>query len=264
MFFFFNALTFARSRGRCWKQRPSASVFDTSHETWRILMHENPCLIPIFRIIREYDLVLLRWIRVGALAPESASCPISTTEHHLTLPQLFCSRLGTFSAYSNFLHTLRVQYCRNIHKRYMCTRPASVHFYFSFLCLPDRNRHFKEKKKWGCSWWRNKRPTATARSPDWHSHRRDADVMQHFSNPIIATNEKKNHHLNSFKFWRRIYGSDSQWSVIIWINYQSHFNNRINVKFGGNWLGGFWRIMFFFFLVFFFFHVNSTVAGKYN
>ena len=28
-----------------------------------------------------------------------------------------------------------------------------------------------------------------------------------------------------------------------WINYQSHFNRRINVKFGGNWLSGFWRIM---------------------
>ena len=28
--------------------RPSASVFNTSHGTWRILMHEKPCLIPIF------------------------------------------------------------------------------------------------------------------------------------------------------------------------------------------------------------------------
>ena len=26
---------------------PSASVFNTSHGTWRMLMHENPCLIPI-------------------------------------------------------------------------------------------------------------------------------------------------------------------------------------------------------------------------
>ena len=44
---FFNALTFARSLGRCWKPRPLASVFNTSHGTWRMLMHEKPCLIPI-------------------------------------------------------------------------------------------------------------------------------------------------------------------------------------------------------------------------
>ena len=44
---FFNALTFARSLGRCWKPRPPASVFNTSLGTWRMLMHEKPCLIPI-------------------------------------------------------------------------------------------------------------------------------------------------------------------------------------------------------------------------
>ena len=49
LFFFFNALTFARSLGRCWKPRPSASVFNTSHGTWRMLMHEKPCLIPIVK-----------------------------------------------------------------------------------------------------------------------------------------------------------------------------------------------------------------------
>ena len=32
-------------------------------------------------------------------------------------------------------------------------------------------------------------PWATVRSPEWHSHCRYADVMQHFSSPIIATNE---------------------------------------------------------------------------
>ena len=35
----FHALTFARSRGRCWKPRPKASVFNTSQGTWRLLMH---------------------------------------------------------------------------------------------------------------------------------------------------------------------------------------------------------------------------------
>ena len=43
----FNALTFARSLGRCWKPRPKAAVFNTSQGTWRMLMHEKPCLIPI-------------------------------------------------------------------------------------------------------------------------------------------------------------------------------------------------------------------------
>ena len=33
-------------------------------------------------------------------------------------------------------------------------------------------------------------PRATGRSPEWHCHYRYADVMQHFSNPVIATNEK--------------------------------------------------------------------------
>ena len=44
---FFNAITFVRSLGRYWKPRPPASVFNTSHGTWRMLMHEKPCLIPI-------------------------------------------------------------------------------------------------------------------------------------------------------------------------------------------------------------------------
>ena len=35
----FHALTFARSRGRCWKPRPKAGVFNTSQGTWRMLMH---------------------------------------------------------------------------------------------------------------------------------------------------------------------------------------------------------------------------------
>ena len=55
--------------GRCWKPRPPASVFNTSLGTWRMLMHEKPCLIPIlkgglsggvlFRIRRPPGLVLV-------------------------------------------------------------------------------------------------------------------------------------------------------------------------------------------------------------
>ena len=35
----FHALTFARSRGRCWKPRPEVTIFNTSLGTWPILMH---------------------------------------------------------------------------------------------------------------------------------------------------------------------------------------------------------------------------------
>ena len=35
----FHALTFARSRGRCWKPRPEVAVFNTSQGTWRTLIH---------------------------------------------------------------------------------------------------------------------------------------------------------------------------------------------------------------------------------
>ena len=48
---FFNALTFARSLRRCWKPRSPASAFNTSLGTWRMLMHEKPCLIPILFLI---------------------------------------------------------------------------------------------------------------------------------------------------------------------------------------------------------------------
>ena len=37
----FHALTFTRSRGRCWKPRPEAAVFNTSLGTWRVLLHRK-------------------------------------------------------------------------------------------------------------------------------------------------------------------------------------------------------------------------------
>ena len=38
---------FAKPIGKCWKPRPPASVFNTSLGTWRTLMREKPCLVPI-------------------------------------------------------------------------------------------------------------------------------------------------------------------------------------------------------------------------
>ena len=67
-------------------------------------------------------------------------------------------------------------------------------------------------------------PWAMACSPEWNSHCRYADVMQHFSNPVIAINEriiiwavlvlKKNVSFIIISFF--IYGHDSQWSMTIW------------------------------------------------
>ena len=58
---FLNALTFARSLGRCWKPRPPASVFNTYLGTWRMLMHEKPYLIPIIKIGVSVLLRLFIW-----------------------------------------------------------------------------------------------------------------------------------------------------------------------------------------------------------
>ena len=84
-------------------------------------------------------------------------------------------------------------------------------------------------------------PRATIRSPEWHSHCRHADAMQHLSNPIIATNE-------NIIIWAVLSFEEEYMGLTVngaWslINYQSDFNRRINVKFGGNWLSGFWRIV---------------------
>ena len=90
------------------------------------------------------------------------------------------------------------------------------------------------KKKWRKEMPHKKTrgPQATIRSPEWHSHCRHADVMQHLSNPIIATNE-------NIIIWAVLSFEEEYMGLTVngawsWINYQSHFNRRINVKFGGN------------------------------
>ena len=64
---FFNALTFAGSLARCWKPRPS-------HGTWRMLMHEKPCLNPI--IFHIFILLLLN------IFSTVAAFPVSTITYH--------------------------------------------------------------------------------------------------------------------------------------------------------------------------------------
>ena len=59
--FMFHALTFARFRGRCWKPRPSGSVFNTSQETWQMLMHWKTLFDCYYCIKTENIYYILRY-----------------------------------------------------------------------------------------------------------------------------------------------------------------------------------------------------------
>ena len=81
----------------------------------------------------------------------------------------------------------------------------------------------------------------------WVAHLSDIATadMQMLCNifPILSSQLMKTSSFNQFLILKKnIIWHDSQWSVIIWTNCQSHFNSRINVKFGGKWLSGFRRI----------------------
>ena len=104
---FFNALTFARSLRRCWKPRPSASVFNTSHGTWRILMHEKPCLIPIINVSTYHLLVSVNYFssHVYSLYPGTGTLCPSRNFHFHTLSLLPCSPWH-LSATSKINHNL--------------------------------------------------------------------------------------------------------------------------------------------------------------
>ena len=54
--------------------------------------------------------------------------------------------------------------------------------------LPERPSWISDRKDFSYFLF-TRGPRATVRSPEWHSHCRHADVMQHFSNPIITTKE---------------------------------------------------------------------------
>ena len=57
----FHAFTFARSRGRCWKPRPKAAVFNTSQGTWRMLMHWKTMFDRYYCIKTENNCYILRY-----------------------------------------------------------------------------------------------------------------------------------------------------------------------------------------------------------
>ena len=58
-----------------------------------------------------------------------------------------------------------------------------INFNFNFYCFITIFLLIQLQK------WKTRGPRATAHSSEWQSRCRYADVMQHFSNPIIATNE---------------------------------------------------------------------------
>ena len=82
-------------------------------------------------------------------------------------------------------------------------------------------------------------PWAMAHSPEWNSHHRYADVMHHFSNPDIATTERTiilavlsfEEQCVFHYYVFTVYGHDSQLSMTIWTNSQSHFKSRTDMKF---------------------------------
>ena len=66
---FYNALiTFVKSLRRCWKP-PASSVFNIFLGTWRMLMHEKPCLIPIFNVISFIQHRINRYNVINAMCP---------------------------------------------------------------------------------------------------------------------------------------------------------------------------------------------------
>ena len=98
-------------------------------------------------------------------------------------------------------------------------------------------------------------PRATVCSPEWHSHCRHADVMQHFSNPIIATNE-------NIIIWAVL--SFEEKNIWAWQSMEHDHLNKLSITFQQKdqceiW----WKLAKWFLKNHDFIHVNSTVAGKY-
>ena len=108
------------------------------------------------------------------------------------------------------------------------------------------NKNKKNPKK-------QKGPRATVRSPEWHSHCRHADVMQHFSNPIIATNEISFEQFLVLK---------NKW---FWQSTEHDYLNKLSITFQQkDQCEILWKLAKWFLKNHDFIHVNSTVAGKCN
>ena len=122
--------------------------------------------------------------------------------------------------------------------------------YFNFIhaqeILTENSQEEEEKKTRG--------PRATIRSPEWHSHCRHADVMQHFSNPIIAT--KKISSFEQFLVLKK--------NIWAWQSMEYDHLNKLSITFQQKdqweiW----WKFAKWFLKNHDFIHVNSTVVWKY-
>ena len=123
---------------------------------------------------------------------------------------------------------------------------VSPHSVFSSFYRWDVTQTIKDKKK-------TRGPRATIRSPEWHSHCRHADVMQHFSNPIIATNE-------NIIIWAVLVLKKNIWA---WQSMEHDHLNKLSITFQQNQCEIWWKLAKWFLKNHDFIHVNSTVAGKY-
>ena len=116
----------------------------------------------------------------------------------------------------------------------------SIYWWYSFEAIQMSTNNIAFRKK-----IREKTNKQEAHGP-LVTHLSDiatADMQMLCNNfQILSSQLMKRSSFKQFLILKNIW-HDSQWSVIIWTNSQSHFNSRINVKFGGNWLSGFWRIM---------------------
>ena len=86
----FHALTFGRSRGRCWKPRPEAAVFNTSLETWRMLMHWKTMFDRYHCIKTENVCYISRYFLHYFVSPFHGLCSFWGRAVHISWRQQFC------------------------------------------------------------------------------------------------------------------------------------------------------------------------------
>ena len=90
----FHALTFARSREKCWKPRPKGVVFNTSLGTWRMLIHRSLLLHKNWNHLLHFALFLALFCFAFSLTSRVCNfhglCSFYGRALHISWRQLFC------------------------------------------------------------------------------------------------------------------------------------------------------------------------------